>query len=223
MPATKGQDYRYDKDVPFSALVGRTLVAVRGLTVNSEKATFVCDTGEEFTLFHSQDCCESVQINDVIGAVDDLIGTPILMAEESSRSGDIEYGTQTWTFYKLATVKGYVDIRWLGESNGYYSESVDFYQSVVLVDDTREAPALPSSVAANVVSPVSEVRPVPLHLTALEYGVLVALAGIGLSAMTSNTELAQQYRAILERPETADVAFAAFEKALGALTAMEAA
>lgn len=77
---------------------------------------------------HDQDCCESVYLVDVTGDLLDLIGHPLTLAEETEVNvtdtpGIDESGTAT--FYKFATIKGYVDLRWLGVSNGYYSESVD--------------------------------------------------------------------------------------------------
>jgi hypothetical protein len=69
---------------------------------------------------------------DVVGDLKDLIGNPILLAEEVVGGDTPEEldndpsESYTWTFYKLSTIRGSVTIRWLGESNGYYSESVNF-------------------------------------------------------------------------------------------------
>jgi len=121
------------EDIPFEALLGHTITDVQVNDAKDEIHFTLAPhpdipDGLRLKMFHYQTCCESVSVDDTAGDLDDLIGTPITLAEVSTNSDDpmgIEYPDSfTWTFYKLATVKGYVDIRWLGESNGYYSEAV---------------------------------------------------------------------------------------------------
>lgn len=110
----------------FSQLKGQILVGVSGLKPGSDSVVFELSDGRRFKLFHSQDCCEHVAIADVNGDETDLIGSPLWLCEESAHGDAPGSDSATWTFYRMATSKGYVDIRWVGESNGYYSESVEF-------------------------------------------------------------------------------------------------
>ena len=112
----------YEGDV--SDLVGKVFDSVK-VGDDDDELVFSNSDGK-FTFYHQQDCCESVYIESIVGDLSDLVGEEILGAEESSSydSSD-DYESKTWTFYKFRTRKGYVDVRWCGSSNGYYSESVD--------------------------------------------------------------------------------------------------
>lgn len=127
--------YSYEdrKPVRFEDLIGLTFIYATG-EVGGEQIEFKTDTGRIFVMHHDQDCCENVYIESVVGDLQDLVGSPITLAEEVDSSDAKQLGewdeSFTWTFYKFATVKGYVDIRWYGTSNGYYSESVSFFEFV---------------------------------------------------------------------------------------------
>jgi hypothetical protein len=121
----------------MAQMLGKTFVQVTG-SVGGYEMTFETATGERFMFAHSQDCCESVDINDIVGDLQDLCGEPLLVAEQVQGETPVDFEEEyhesvTWTFYKFATRKGYVDVRWLGESNGYYSESVDLFVEGVVV------------------------------------------------------------------------------------------
>lgn len=110
-------------------LEGVTCSAVQ--SVGGEELRFTGTNGKLYVFYHEQDCCETVRIEDICGDLEDLVGTPIISAEELSNEPHPEidedyHDSMTWTFYRFTTAKGVVTVRWLGESNGYYSESVDF-------------------------------------------------------------------------------------------------
>lgn len=124
-------DYKnwVDKKKGLDLMKGRVFVRVSG-EVGDGEMLFECADGSRFMFAHMQDCCESVGIADIVGDLNDLVGEPLLMVEEvwNADGPEPEYAdSYTWTFYKFATRKGYVDVRWLGESNGYYAESVDLF------------------------------------------------------------------------------------------------
>ena len=116
-----------------STILGITLT---NIDVVDAEMLFTADNGRVFKLYHSQDCCEDVRIEDIAGDLNDLINAPLLQSEEVSNDapakneGGYVADSYTWTFYKFATIKGYVTVRWYGTSNGYYSENVDFTEIV---------------------------------------------------------------------------------------------
>lgn len=114
----------YYPPLDFSILKGKTFLSVT-MSEGKDEINFVNDL-EHYQLAHEQCCCESVRVEDICGDLQDLVGSEILGAEESTNQDNPpEYCESfTWTFYRIHTAKGSVVIRWLGESNGYYSEDV---------------------------------------------------------------------------------------------------
>lgn len=116
----------------FGILKGVTLTKIDR---SEDELLFHTQQGGAFKLYHEQDCCESVLLESITGELDDILNTPVLLAEEvnnvdepSGATLDFPADSYTWTFYKLSTIKGSVTLRWYGESNGYYSEEVSFVQ-----------------------------------------------------------------------------------------------
>lgn len=107
-------------------MLGHVVVAV---TRTDDELHFSLANGLNCRFYHSQDCCEHVYIESVDGDLNDLVGKPLLLAEESSNRDDPPKqnydDSYTWTYYRFATERGHVTVRFFGSSNGYYSEGVD--------------------------------------------------------------------------------------------------
>lgn len=115
----------------FNDLLGKTLIEIKGRE-GHHAMEFYASNGDRYIMHHDKSCCERVYVEDICGDLEDLIGHPLLEASEETNRDNPKPDSDDlflWTFYKLATIKGSVTIRWYGESNGYYSVEVDFTKS----------------------------------------------------------------------------------------------
>lgn len=110
-------------------LVGMTFTSVIHKGDEGDEEIHFISPSVTWKMYHNNDCCESVYIKDISGDLDDLVGSPILFAYENSSFNADGDGEETWTFYRIGTIKGTVTISWYGSSNGYYSTSVDLIET----------------------------------------------------------------------------------------------
>lgn len=136
--------YKWDKNscgepiFTISSLIGKTFLSVEN--INNEEIIFKQDNGDIYKFFHEQVCCEHVYVEDICGDLNDLVGVPLIESEEITNNllniEDLKpppnSESYSWTFYKFRTTKGSVVIRWLGQSNGCYSEGVN----LILITET---------------------------------------------------------------------------------------
>ena len=104
--------------VPFDSLIGDTF---RHVSKDSTSIFFYSTSGMSFMLGgHSSDC----SIEDLCGELGWLEASPILQADEShdTRTDSDGYDREAWHYYKIATIKGYVTVRFYG-CDGYYAAS----------------------------------------------------------------------------------------------------
>lgn len=117
----------------FFELTGKVITEING-----DCDRIVTADGYVYSLDHVQDCCESVAHVKTIGDPQLLIGNTIKMAQEDGcddpdwYEGKYSDFCHTWTVFTLVDNKdNRIDIYWLGESNGYYSESVSVFKDKI--------------------------------------------------------------------------------------------
>ena len=114
----------------FFELKGKTITSIDGSNSDDSDTIITTSDGSIYTLTHLQDCCEHVRVYGSVGNIDDVLNEEVIAAEDTNpmdnpNAPDYKYyESATWSQFRIVTNKGTFEIWWLGESNGYYSETV---------------------------------------------------------------------------------------------------
>lgn len=114
----------------FFELKGQT---IKSIDIGKDSIDFETDLGK-YHISHGQDCCEVVRFVKTVGDINNLLNSPITLAQDDHPNDPDWYSdryrddSHTWTAFFLETEKGRVEFWALGESNGWYGETMTFYK-----------------------------------------------------------------------------------------------
>ena len=118
----------YDR-INESELIG-LVVSEIDVDDSGDSLRITTECGRSFMFYHDQDCCETVRIWDTKGNLKLLKGKRLESVEHATLDdipSDVDYkplDSWTWTEITFRVTDATVISRWIGESNGYYSEGV---------------------------------------------------------------------------------------------------
>lgn len=108
-------------DVKCEELINQ--IPTKVVIENDNEIYFYLENGKIYRFYHIQECCEEVWVEDISGNLQDIVGEKIINFEK--RTNKLKDTPTTYTYYDIDTFNYHIQIRWCGESNGYYSEEVD--------------------------------------------------------------------------------------------------
>jgi hypothetical protein len=123
----------YVKSLPFETLIGKT---VKKVSENKDNGELHFKTNDgTYCMSHKQECCEDVELIDVIGGdLDELVGNQIVDVErvvndtnETGKGRDKLY--HSWTFINIKTKLGVTTLRWYSSTSGAYSVDVNLWET----------------------------------------------------------------------------------------------
>lgn len=117
-----GMTYKIKEYDMIEKLIGATVVAVEGGVKGDDYLEVFFDNGWAYRQIHYLNCCERVEVEDINPSLETIVGGvlhSIVREDETKLEGNNE-----WTFYKIHTSKGSVDIRWVGDTDSHYSTSI---------------------------------------------------------------------------------------------------
>lgn len=118
----------YEDRIEIKSLVGETLIHI-DTDEYFDEIMLTTASGRVIRIYHDQNCCESVRIEDTQGNWHDLLGKVIVEAthDEDSQGNPPPKFSDSWTRTTLTfrVNDATVISKWIGESSGCYSESVN--------------------------------------------------------------------------------------------------